>query len=129
MARKQISAQREEIQEQGPEEPELSALSSRGATVSKADAIRAALRAGVDSPSAAEKYIKKRFGIEVSRAHFSAFKSQAKKAAGGSDGHYAASTKVDGVLDGDLLDALEKMKPLVASLGAERVKRIVDLLD
>lgn len=28
----------------------------------------------------------------------------------------------------DLLDAMEAMKPLVASLGKEQVKRIVDLL-
>ena len=30
--------------------------------------------------------------------------------------------------DGDLLEALEAMKPLVASMGAEKVKRLVDLL-
>ena len=49
----------------------------------------------------------------------------------------AAAQAVEGYLappsfpdDGgiDLLDAMEAMKPLIASLGAEKVKRIVDLL-
>jgi hypothetical protein len=30
--------------------------------------------------------------------------------------------------DGDLLDALEKMKPLVTSPGVEKVKRIAELM-
>ena len=41
---------------------------------------------------------------------------------------YLAPSKIDAIGDGDLLDALEKMKPLVASLGPDKVKRIVDLL-
>jgi hypothetical protein len=30
--------------------------------------------------------------------------------------------------EGDLLDAMAAMKPLIASLGPEKVKKIVDLL-
>jgi hypothetical protein len=41
---------------------------------------------------------------------------------------YVAPPKLEAKGDGDLLDALEAMKPLVDKLGADKVKRIVDLL-
>jgi hypothetical protein len=41
---------------------------------------------------------------------------------------YLAPPKIEAKGDVDLIEALEAMKPLVASLGAEKVKRLVDLL-
>lgn len=103
--------------------------------MSKADAIRAALRAGVESPTAASNYIREQFGIDVSKTHFSAFKSLAKRAekvdacdACGAVEACPGPPRIEAISDGDLIAALEVMKPLVASLGADKVKRIVDLL-
>jgi hypothetical protein len=41
---------------------------------------------------------------------------------------YLAPPKIDAKGDGDLIEALEAMKPLVASLGKAQVHRLVDLL-
>jgi hypothetical protein len=115
-----------------------------GEAVSKSAAAREAIAQGIESPEDAVAFIKQRFGIEMSKPHFSAVKSQLKKreASGGSAAPkarrgrkpkaavegYLAPPKVVPTGEGDLLEALEAMKPLVASLGAEKVKRIVDLL-
>jgi hypothetical protein len=122
--------------EQGPQPP------GGGEAVSKSAAAREAIAQGIDSPEDAVAFIKQRFGIEMSKPHFSAVKSQLKKreasgaAPKASRGRkpkaavegYLAPPKVVPTGEGDLLEALEAMKPLVASLGAEKVKRIVDLL-
>ena len=50
------------------------------------------------------------------------------KAEGGCRGLSGPPPKVVPTSEGDLLEALEAMKPLVASLGADNVKKIVDLL-
>ena len=128
MARKQPKIQKVEKTGVSSEGPEAEASDARRATITKAAAIRAALKAGIDSPTEGEKYIRDRFGIEVSRTHFSAYKSQEKAKSSGAVDGYLAPPMIEPIGDGDLLDALEKMKPLVASLGADRVKRIVDLL-
>jgi hypothetical protein len=91
-------------------------------------------------------YIRKEFGIEIAPQHFSNVKSQLKKRGGGGapkgkpgrKPKAAAGASVEGYLapppkrassgEPDLLAAMEAMKPLVASLGADKVKRIVDLL-
>jgi hypothetical protein len=126
MARKQTTPRRMGSEDQTQEASESIAPDSKSATISKAEAIRAARRAGIESPTAASNYIQNRFGIYVSRAHFSAFKSQAKKAQALGR---ASKPGLEAIGEGDLLEALESIKPLVASLGADRVKRIVDLLE
>jgi hypothetical protein len=125
-------AEQERLEATAPDKP-----------MSKASAIRAALAEGHDSPGAGTAFIKKRFGIEIAKQHFSAAKSQMKSredAKKGSPGTAAAKTKpqpVEGHLappeqpagqDGNLLDALEQMKPLIAQYGVDGVKRMVDLL-
>ena len=118
--------------------------SSRKA-ISKSKAARAALEAGHAGPQEAVAYIKKNFNIDMSPQHFSAVKSNVKKKEALASGASAkeATTKarssaIDGYLappprshtkpDGDLLDVMESMKPLIAQYGPDRVKRIVDLL-
>jgi hypothetical protein len=115
--------------------------SSTGKVISKADAVRAALAAGFEGPQDGTAYIRKEFGIEIAPQHFSAVKSQLKKAAGAPKGKPGRKPKaaIDGYLapppkrhsrDGqpDLLAAMEAMKPLVESLGVDTVKRLADLL-
>ena len=117
--------------------------------MSKTDAIRAAVAEGIESPGDGVDFIRTRFGIEMSKQHFSATKSKLKpaEAAGTSQGGVrksapttAATRKPEPVedyqtppeqpagRDGDLLDALEQMKPLIAQYGPDHVKRMVDLL-
>lgn len=114
--------------------------------VSKADAIWRMLAEGIENPTSASAEIKSRFGIEVTPQHFSAARSQMKSRAAsgkpkgkpGRKPKEAPSQAVEGYLapppkpapagGSGLLDAMEAMKPLVASLGKEQVKRIVDLL-
>src|SRR3954462_12164248 len=52
---------------------------ARGKTISKADAARAAIRQGIESPQEASAYIMQQFGIEMAPQHFSAVKSQLRK--------------------------------------------------
>jgi hypothetical protein len=86
-------------------------------------------------------FIRKRFGIEMGPQHFSAVKSQFKRQGGPPRGKRGRKPKqaVEGYLappprqrqvDGEtgLLSAMEAMKPLVESLGVEKVKRIAELL-
>jgi len=113
--------------------------------LSKADAIHRALAVGHEGPQEGTAYIRGEFGIEVAPQHFSAKKSHIKDKEGskglkgrpGRKPKAAASQAVEGYLvpppkpapagGSELLHAMEALKPLVASLGKEQVKRIVDL--
>ncbi len=110
-------------------------------TMSKAGAARAALADGVVVPKEASIYIKRKFGIDISPQQFSAEKSRLKLRSGGFnplsnqgpsgkglDGYLAPPSKRSAPGEADLLMALEAMKPLIAQLGTEKVKRMVDLL-
>jgi hypothetical protein len=107
-----------------------------GATITKAAAARAAIDAGHDNPQQAIAYIKKTFGLDMGAQHFSAVKSQLKKKGGATKGvrarrpldGYLAPPKIEATGEGDLLDALAAMKPLIAHFGADKVKKMVDLL-
>ncbi len=117
--------------------------------MSKTDAIRAAVAEGIESPGDGVDFIRTRFGIEMSKGHFSATKSKLKsaEAAGASKGgarksaptgaskrkpepveDYQTPPEQPAGRDGNLLDALEQMKPLIAQYGPDHVKRMVDLL-
>ena len=136
---------RESGYENGDSEPHASDVTGPDTPrkMSKTDAIRAAVAEGHESPGEGVDFIKKHFGLEMSKQHFSATKSKLKKT-GGSQSRKASqaparkkAVKVEGYLsppeqpagrDGNLLDALEAIKPLIAQHGAESVKRMVDLL-
>jgi len=140
----------EESQELPDEEPETEddEPEASGKAISKAAAVRDALEQGEDSPEDGVAYIKKIHGIEMTRQMFSSYKAQqkardAKKEAApkgkpGRKPKAAAAPAIEGYLapppkpappgGSDLLDAMEAMKPLIASLGKEQVHRIIDLL-
>jgi hypothetical protein len=128
-----------------PEEGGQETPSPVAKPVKKVDAAKAALNAGIDSPQLAVAYIAQHYGIELLPQHFSAIKSQLKKKQGLAEPAAKRGPKpkgaaaVEGYLappptlqpvtgEPDLLAAMETMKPLIAALGAEKVKRIVDLL-
>lgn len=108
-----------------------------GRSLSKTEAGRLALREGIERPQEAVAFIEKRFGIQMTPMQFSQIKLRLKRREGeaepseqtvkGVEG-YLAPPKIEATGEGDLIDVLEQMKPLIARYGAENVKRIVDLL-
>lgn len=113
---------------------------SSSSAMSKTDAVRTSIRDGVEAPLAAVAYIKKSFGIDITPQHFSAVKSMLRKKAresgkakGGKskssiEGFFAPPSNKSGKHGGDILQAMEAMKPLVATYGVEKVKRLAELL-
>jgi len=110
-----------------------------GSPMSKAQAVRNALAEGVEEIGDIEGFVKSRYGIEIPRQMISAYKAmekkRAEKATGkpgrksrGAESSGSAPRARSGGSESELLDAMEAMKPLVDKLGAENVKRIVDLL-
>ncbi|WP_406698802.1 thioesterase [Singulisphaera sp. Ch08] len=111
--------------------------------IKKIDAAKAAIHEGFDSPQRAVAYIAKRYGIEIDPQHFSSIKSQLKKKLEATQSEMETGSKASGAVEGylapppsprpatgepDLLDAMQSIKTLIAELGADKVKRIVDLL-
>ena len=113
---------------------------------SKAEAARQAMKAGYQKPAQAVAWIKETFGIELNPQHFSAIKTNDKKkqeagaaakaepAKRGSrssviiEGYVAPPERPRTPGEPDMLLALEGVKELVNQFGADRVKRMVDLL-
>ena len=143
MARKLTKLAKDEMAE--PEDDQTSEPApvdddSTDRPTSKAAAARAALTAGVTVPKQASVWIKRKFGIDISPQQFSAEKCRLKQRSGdpnssslfafsqgNRDGHYGTNQRTP-ISKDDLLEALEVMKPLIEQLGAEKVKRMVDLL-
>ncbi len=121
--------------------------------VSQTDAARAALDAGYEKPGEAVKYIMDKFGIDMNPQYFSAIKSRTNatqrdgeakkekakpgrkpKAAAPAprkplvEDYVAPPEKPKAAGEPDVLLALEGVKELVSQFGAERVKKMVDLL-
>jgi hypothetical protein len=114
--------------------------------MSKVDAVRVALTEGIESPEQGTDFIRRRFGIEMGRQHFSATKSQLRNREGGvgspkgkrapKGGRTPASGSspptvgrpaAEGSMD--MIDDLAAVKSLVKRLGAEQVRKIVDLFE
>lgn len=109
-------------------------------TITKSEASRRAIAEGLTNAAEAVAFIKSKFGLDMSPAHFAAVRSGEKKKTGETkakpgpkpkaaveSAHPVATKKADG--EGDLLASLETLKPLIAQLGAAKVRRLVDLLD
>jgi hypothetical protein len=104
------------------------------AVKTKADAFRAAVAHGIDSPKAISEYVKTTYGMEMSAGMVSAYKSMEKnkgkkkkaKAAKAPKAPAAAKSNGSGAGNGLMLQ-LESIKGLVKDLGADQVKRMVDL--
>jgi hypothetical protein len=151
MARKPASKELEPIAEtqESVDEPDITRASAGGdQSISQTDAVKGALDSGYELPGEATDYIRDQFGMEVSKAYFSAIKSKLKAQGGktkkrsvgrpsaasvrqneASSTSQPSSRQKSAGGDDELLKALEVMKPLIDALGAEKVRRIVDLLD
>lgn len=106
--------------------------------ITKSEAVRRAIAAGAEQPADGVPFIKTHFGLDISPMHFSAVKAgdkkkEAIKAKPGRkpkaiEGYLAPPAKPKGIGEGDLIAAIEAIKPLVAQHGADKVKRLVDVL-
>jgi hypothetical protein len=99
--------------------------------ISKSEAVRRALADGVDQPADGVAYILSQFGIEMGPQHFSAVKSAHLKKQGIPTVNTRFQPKAEPTTsngEADLLESLETLKPLIAQYGADKVKRLVDLL-
>ena len=117
-------------------------------SMSKADACRAALAAGIETTEEAMEFTLKKFGVEIKATDFTLYKSKAKQAAASApakrgrkprtatpvstkplvEGYVAPPDKPKAAGESDILLALEGIKELVGQFGADRVKRMVDLI-
>lgn len=136
MARKnaETAAKSQETNEASTSDPK------NKADISKVDAVRSALSAGKLLPGEATEYMLREFGVVMTREQFSTTKSQLKRRAGkvkgkpgrkpraSIEGYLAPPAKRSAGGETELIAAMEAMKPLVHSLGVEKVKRLADLL-
>jgi hypothetical protein len=127
----------------GPGDAPFAADESGGEGPNKSDAARQAIRAGYEKPAEAVAWIKTTFGIDMNPQHFSAIKSNDKKKQEAAisdparrgprpgvlvEGYVAPPERPKAAGEPDILLALEDVKQLVSQFGADRVKRMVDLL-
>jgi hypothetical protein len=123
-----------------PVEPEAAKPEAETGTMSKSAAARAAIEAGHDSPEEGVSYIKREFGIDMDRQHFSAVKSQMKKKAEAADapkvkpGRKPSVAQLDQVVKtiqpavgSSVIADLAAVKALVERLGVEEVVEIAKL--
>jgi hypothetical protein len=106
--------------------------------ISKSEAVRRALADGMGQPADGVAYIQSQFGIEMGPQHFSAVKSAHLKKQGiatvntrfqmRAAPEQAANSSAPSNGERDLIESLETLKPLIAQYGADKVKRLVDLL-
>ncbi len=96
-----------------PATPDVPAAAAAPATVTKSEAVRQSLAAGLTNPEEALAWIRDKFGIVMTPQHFSAVKAHDKRRGTGSNA--------------DALVAMESIKPLVLTHGIEKVKRMVEL--
>jgi hypothetical protein len=120
--------------------------------ISKADAVRAALSAGKELPGDIHDFVLSKFGHDIPKQTISSYKAQEKarqekkaaaapkaepakrgpkpKAAAPAavEGYVAPPAKPKAAGEPDVLLALEGVKELMATYGADKVRRIVDLL-
>jgi len=94
--------------------PATAAAPAAPAAISKSQAVREALAAGIEKPDEAIQWIRENYGLEMTPTHFSAVKANDKRRGiGGKSGDELAAAKV--------------LKPLIHSYGVEKVKEMADL--
>jgi hypothetical protein len=107
------------------------------ALMSKADAVRAALKAGAKKPVEGAAFIKEKFGLEIGAPMFSAYKSQfaakkaarrAQKAVGGGIVENGRTRLGSSVGNGMVIDLIVEVRKLSDQYGAETVAKVAQAL-
>lgn len=99
--------------------------------VKKAEGVRRALAAGLDSLDEIDSFLRTEFGIEMPRTMISSYKGQEKaKAARAAGGAPPGRKPVHSPShsDGDIISDIETVKELIEKHGVDGIKRLVDVL-
>ncbi len=120
------------------EAPEASAADAP-AKMKKSDAMREAIKRGIDMPQDACAFIKKEFGLEVTPQSFSTFKSVSKKKEGQTSavrtrrGRQAAAPAVVAsgprVGTGNAVELAKQLKKLVDAYGVTAVREMTTVFE
>lgn len=97
-----------------------------GGTISKMEAVRRTLAAGVEKPQEGVEYVRREFGLEIPTPVFSSYKSQIR-AKDNSSRPRSARGRVSPV--GDPVELARDVKELVQRYGADAVRDMIDVLD
>jgi hypothetical protein len=133
----------EDASQEIPDEEPASVIEKT--TMTKAEACRAALAAGIEDAEKAQAFTLSKFGVEIKATDFALYKSKAKQAGASAapkgkpgrkpkaaapvvEGYLAPPVKPKAAGEPDILLALEGIKDLVSQYGADRVKRMVDII-
>jgi hypothetical protein len=114
-------------------ESEAPEATGEAPTMTKSEAMTAAINDGVVKPKEAVEYIKTRFGIDVNTQQFSTHKSLSKKKKGEptrakrAPGPKPAAATPSNGKHGDPADLARQVKALVAAYGAGAVKGMVEV--
>jgi hypothetical protein len=101
--------------------------------MTKADAVRAALAAGVAMPAEGSAYVKEKYELDVTPQQFSTYKSIANKKAGKAPGRRgrkpsAAAAPTNGRSGGNPADLARGVKQLIQQFGAAAVSDMLAVL-
>jgi hypothetical protein len=119
------------------EETPVAKTSAPAETMSKADAVRAAVKAGYNKPKEGVDYIKSEFGMDISTGTFSVTKSQdAKKSGKGGKKKAAKVTRTPRAVaataapsaNGTASSLLRAVKDLADKYGADEIREILSIL-
>ena len=122
--------------------------SGNGRSFNQAELVRKAVAAGHEKPATGVEYIKRHFGADIDPKYYSVAKSQFRKREAQSsfspepakrgrkpnapaslvEGYVAPPEKPRAAGESDVLLALESVKELVQKFGADKLKRMVDLM-
>lgn len=95
-------------------------------SMTKADAVRAAIAEGVTKPQDAVEWIKTKFDLDLTPAHFSSYKSQqAKKEVVISSGGRKKESGGGIVDNGSPVELARQVKQLVDKFGARNVQDMI----
>lgn len=117
--------------------PEASAAAPK--KMKKSDAMREAIKRGIDKPQAASEFIKSEFGLDVTPQVFSSFKSISKKKEGETSAvrvrrasaaaAVAATPNGSRVGNGGAADLARQVKVLVEQYGATAVRDMTGVFE
>jgi len=104
-------------------------------TMSKTDAVKAAIAEGVDKPADGVAYVKEKFGVDITAQYFSIIKSHAKLKGGKKSSRKVRSSAAVSPASApssngkhNVATSLATIKKLVDELGVDQVKEIAEML-
>jgi hypothetical protein len=98
-------------------------------SMTKTDAVRAAMAEGVEKPQGACEWIKTKFDIDITPAHFSSYKSGFKKKNGEAAPRTRAAAAGPRVGNGSPVELARQVKKLVDTYGVAAVEEMATVFE